>query len=89
MKKFETGLVKGIQEEETKRRSEHNKEIIKKVIVKGTLSPAEYILRKTATIILLILAAIGLLAIIYPQTRTAMQDIIITQIEQIKNLLGI
>lgn len=30
MRKFETGLVKGILEEEAKKRTEHNKETIKK-----------------------------------------------------------
>lgn len=89
MKKFETGLVKGIQEAETKKRNEQNKETIKKVVVKGTLSPVAFVIRKAATIILLILAAIGLLALIYPQTRTAMQEILQDQFEQIKNLLNL
>lgn len=89
MRKFETGLVKGIQEEETKARSEHNKETIKKVVIKGTLSPMGFVVRKVATIILLILAAIGLLALIYPQTRTAMQEILSDQFNQIKELLNL
>lgn len=87
--KFKTGLVKGIQEEESKARSEQNKETIKKVIIKGTLSPFGYVIRKTATIILLILAAIGLLALIYPQTRTAMYEILCDQFNQIKELLNL
>lgn len=89
MRKFETGLVKGIQEGETKARSEHNKETIKKVVIKGTLSPMGFVVRKVATIILLILAAIGLLALIYPQTRTAMQEILSDQFNQIKELLNL
>ena len=89
MRKFETGLVKGIHKEEAKQRTEHNKETIKKVVVKGTLSPVAFVIRKAATIILLILAAIGLLALIYPQTRTAMQEILQDQFEQIKNLLNL
>lgn len=87
MKKFETGLVKGRQQEAAKKRSEKNKERIKEFAVKTAISPISFVIRKTATIVLLILAAVGLLAIIYPQTRSAMQDILREQWEQIKNLL--
>lgn len=88
MAKFNYGLVKEIKAEENRKRTKDKKEKIKRVVVNGTLSPISFIIRKIATIILLILAAIGLLALIYPQTRTAMHSIIVEQWQQIKTLLN-
>lgn len=89
MNKFNSGLVKELREKEAKERAETNKTKIKKAVVKGTVLPISSFVRKTATIILLILATIGLLALIYPNTREAMIDIIRDQWEQIKTLLNL
>ena len=59
MAKFNYGLVKEIKAEENRKRTKDKKEKIKRVVVNGTLSPISFIIRKIATIILLILAAIG------------------------------
>lgn len=89
MNKFNSGLVKGLREQEAKERAKTNKRKFKKAVVKGTVSPISFFVRKTATIILLILATIGLLALIYPNTREAMFDIVRDQWEQIKTLLNL
>lgn len=86
--KFNSGLIKGQREEEARIRVDENKTKIKRAIVKGTISPVSFIIRKLATIILLILATIGLLALIYPTTRSEIYNIIQEQINQILILLG-
>lgn len=88
MAKFNSGLVKGLKDEKNREKTEKNKRKIKNAVVKGTISPISFIIRKIATIILLILATIGLLAVIYPQTRSAMQEIITEQFNQIISLLN-
>lgn len=88
MAKFNNGLVKGLKDEKKREKTEKNKQKIKNAVVKGTISPISFIIRKLATIILLILATIGLLTVIYPQTRSAMQEIITEQFNQIISLLN-
>ena len=88
MAKFSNGLVKGLKDEKNREKTEKNKQKIKNAVVKGTISPISFIIRKIATIILLILATIGLLTVIYPQTRSDMQDIITEQFNQIISLLN-
>lgn len=89
MSKFKNGLIKGQREEEAQKRNEENKEKIKKAVVKGTVSPLGLIIRKIATIILLVLATIGLLALIYPTTRAEMLNILREQWQQILSLLNL
>lgn len=89
MAKFKTGLVKGYREEQEKERAEQAQQKAKKVAYKIAVSPFSGLVRKAATIILLILATIGLLALLHPETRSTIIGILKTYFEQIKTLLGV
>lgn len=88
MNKFTSGLVKELRDNEAKERSKKNKVKFKKIVTNITFSPITFFVRKIATILLLILAAIGLLALIYPTTRNEMWDILNNEFQHIYQLIN-
>lgn len=89
MAKFNTGLVKGYRELQDKQKNEQQREKVKKAINKFAFSPISNVIRKIATILLLLLATVGLLALLHPETRTALINILNMYFVQIKNLLNL
>lgn len=96
--KFKTSLVSQVKAQEATEQEQkvlhkkHNIEdenvivVEKSNMTKFLISTIGGVIRTFATIVLLILAVIGLTAIIYPEPRADMIDILFDLIKQIKHL---
>lgn len=100
MAKFKKGFVTGVKKErayEEKQDSLHEKHHItdKKIVVvekdnmtKFTIRSIAKLVRLAATIVLCILAAIGLLTLIYPELRSGLLLVIIQIYSDARTLMG-
>lgn len=96
--KFKTSLVSQVKAQEATEQEQkvlhekHNIEdenvivVEKSNMTKFLISTVGGVIRTFATVVLLILAVIGLAAIIYPEPRADMIDILFDLIKQIKHL---
>ena len=90
--KFKTSLVSQVKAQEATEQEQkvlhekHNIEDEKSNMTKFLISTVGGVIRTFATVVLLILAVIGLAAIIYPEPRADMIDILFDLIKQIKHL---
>lgn len=100
--KFKTGFVRGVRADEAaaeeqlalKKKAGVSEDadifvVEKSNMAKFTINTIKGIIRVSATVALLILAAIGLICLIYPATRDVLHTIATDLLTQIKTLLGV
>lgn len=86
--KYSIGLVKGIREEERQNKINHRKDMANHFFFNIVSNPIVGIIRTLATILLLILATVGLLSLLYPETRHTIYGILHDYYNQILSLLS-
>lgn len=85
--KYSIGLVKGIRETERQEKINQRKNTANRLFFNVVSNPIGGLIRTIATIILLILATIGLLSLIYPETRRTIYGILQDYYNEILSLL--
>lgn len=100
MKLKKPGLIAGYRHEQEQQRikEEHgitqpNVVVVERksrvvMIWKNTLRFLLFLLRTAATVLLVALAVVGLAALIFPESRMALYDELVTALEQITMFLG-
>ncbi len=85
--KYSIGLIKGLREEERLNKINQRKAVANRLFFNVVSNPIGGIVRTIATILLLTLATIGLLALLYPETRHTIYGILCDYYDQVISLL--
>ena len=100
MGKFQSSFMKAAREDlereaEQKRLHEKHQEVSEQTVIiekdnmiKFTIRMITKLIRLTATITILILAAIGLISMVYPQIRSVLVEVLLEILRQAQNMVG-